>query len=200
MPAGTPAVTAFKVYTRGKPAPPGELPGHLGRGGAAGDRGTPAAWRSAADPEADVWANMARNLARQPEMPAALDLLERAHRIERGAARALQRGLHPAEQREAEGLAKITLRRTWQRRRMVERAAMMTDQLGSLVHQQGTALEALGRLGPAVRDVAARALAAMQPVLRQIAAPMRDKRRQTAEQRHERGHAARLSRGPSLGM
>ena len=50
MPAGTPAVTAFKAYTRGKPAPPGELLGHLGRGGAAGDRGTPAAWRSAADP------------------------------------------------------------------------------------------------------------------------------------------------------
>ena len=77
---------------------------------------------------------------------------------------------------------------------------MMTDQLGSLVHQQGTALEALGRLGLAVRDIAARALAAMQPVLRQIAAPMRERRRQAAEQQHEREHTARLSRGPSLGM
>ena len=200
MPAGTPAVTAFKAYSA---ASRHRRASYLVTSDGA-ERREIAARRPLGDPrpirEADVWANMARNLARQPEMPAALDLLERAHRIERGAARALQRGLHPAEQREAEGLAKITLRRTWQRRRMVERAAMMTDQLGSLVHQQGTALEALGRLGPAVRDVAARALAAMQPVLRQIAAPMRDKRRQTAEQRHEREHAARLSRGPSLGM
>ena len=35
---------------RGEPAPAGELSGYLGRGGAAGDRGTPAARGSAADP------------------------------------------------------------------------------------------------------------------------------------------------------
>ena len=111
------------------------------------------------------------NLARQPEMPAALEFLERAHRIERGAARALQTGLRPAEQRAAEGLTKTTLRRTWQRQRVVARLTEMTDRLGSLVQHQDTALEALSRLGPAVRDAAIRAMAVVQPALRQIAGP-----------------------------
>jgi hypothetical protein len=104
-------------------------------------------------------------------MPAALEFLERAHRIERGAARALQTGLRPAEQRAAEGLTKTTLRRTWQRQRVVARLTEMTDRLGSLVQHQDTALEALSRLGPAVRDAAIRAMAVGQPALRQIAGP-----------------------------
>ena len=78
--------------------------------------------------------------------------------------------------------------------------AAMTERLGSLVHNQGAALEALGRLGPAVRDVASRAVAVVQPALRQIAGPMRERRRQAIEQQHKQERAARPSRGPSLGM
>src|SRR5208337_852906 len=150
--------------------------------------------------EADVWASMARNLARQPDTPAALELLERAHRIERGAARALQAGLRPAEQRAADGLVTTTLQRTWQRRRVAEHvAAAMTDRLDSLVQQQGRVLEALGRLAPAVRDAATHALAVMRPVLQQITASLPE-RRQAIQQQPEQKPAARPSRGPSPGM
>ena len=76
----------------------------------------------------------------------------------------------------------------------------MTEPLGSLVQQRDMALEALGRLGPAVHETAIRALAIMKPALRQIAGPMRERRRQAAEQQHEEELAPRLSRGPSLGM
>jgi hypothetical protein len=41
---------------------------------------------------ADVWENVARNLARQPAKASALDFMERAHEIGRGTARAMQAG------------------------------------------------------------------------------------------------------------
>jgi hypothetical protein len=62
-------------------------------------------------------------------MPAALDLLERGASR---AARALQAGPRPADQCEAQRLAKTTLRRIWRRWRVVMRLAEMTEQLGSL--------------------------------------------------------------------
>jgi hypothetical protein len=200
MPAGTQAVTAYKAYTA---ASRHRQASYLVTSDGA-ERREIAARRPLGDPrpirEADVWANMARNLARQPEMPAALDFLERAHRVRRSAVRSLQAGLQPAEQRQAEGLAKTTLTRTWQRRRVVEHLAGVTERLGSLVQEHGAALEALGRLGPAVREVASRALAVMQPVLQLVVRQMRERRRQVIERAHEQEHAARPSRGPSLGL
>ncbi len=158
MPAGTQAVTAYKAYTA---ASRHRQTSYLVTSDGA-ERRDIAVRRPLGDPrpirEADVWANMARNLARQPEMPAALDFLERAHRVQRSAARALQAGLQPAEQREAEGLAKTTLAHTWQRHRVVVRVAEMTDRLGDLAREQSMALEALGRLVPAVHDAAMLAL------------------------------------------
>ena len=199
MPAGTQAVTAFKAYPA---ASRHRRASYLVTSDGA-ERREIAARRPLGDArpirEADVWANMARNLARQPDTPAALELLERAHRIERGAARALQAGLRPAEQRAADGLVKTTLRRTWQRRRVAEHVAAMTDRLDSLVRQQGRVLEALGRFAPALRDAATHALAVMRPVLQQIAAPLRE-RRQAIQQQPEGTPAARPSRGPSFGM
>jgi TrwC relaxase/AAA domain len=200
MPAGTQAVTAYKAYTA---ASRHRRASYLITSDGA-ERREIATRRPLGDPrpirEADVWTNMARNLTRQPEMPGALDFLERAHRVRRSAVRSLQAGLQPAEQRQAEGLAKTTLAHTWQRRRVVEPVAGMTERLRNLVREQGMALEALGRLGPAVRDVAARVLTAMQPVLQQVAEQLRERRRSAVEQAHEQEHAARPSRGPSLGM
>ncbi len=199
MPAGTQAVTAHKAYTA---ASRHRQASYLVTSDGA-ERREVAAHRPLGDPrpirEADVWANMARNLARQPEMPAALDFLERAHRVQRGAARAMQAGLQPAEQREAEGQAKTTLSHTWQRRRVVERVAEMTDRLGSLAREHGALLEALGRFAPAVRDVATRALTVMQPVLQQVAEQLRERQRHAVEQQHEQERTARPSHGPSLG-
>jgi len=203
MPGGTQAVTGYKAYTA---ASRHRVASYIVTSDGA-ERREIAARRPLGDPrpirEADVWANMARNLARQPEMPAALDLLARAHRLHRGAARALQAGLHPAEQRAAEGLERTTLTHTWQRRRVVEHLAGMTERLGSLVHEQGAVLEALGRFVPAVREVASRALVVMQPVLQHVIGQMHEKRRQHAvEQQHDEReeHTHRLSRGLGLGM
>ena len=200
MPAGTQAVTAYKAYTA---ASRHRRASYLVTSDGA-ERREIATRRPLGDPrpirEADVWANMARNLARQPEMPGALDFLERAHRVRRSAVRSLQAGLQPAEQRQAEGLAKTTLAHTWQRRRVVEHLAGVTERLRGLVQEQGVALEALGRLGPAVREVATLALAVMQPVLQLVVRQMRERRRHTVERVHEQEHAARPSRGPSLGM
>ena len=93
--------------------------------------------------------------------------------------------------------------RTWQRRRVVEQIAGMTEQLGSLVHEQGAVLEALGRFVPAVREVASRALVVMQPVLQHVIGQMHERRRQHAvEQQHEEEdeHTLQPSRGLGLGM
>jgi hypothetical protein len=78
----------------------------------------------------------ARNLARQPKTPAALDLLERAHRLHRDAAHALQRGSRPAEQRVAEGLPQATLHHAWQRRTVVARVAGLAGRLDSLARER----------------------------------------------------------------
>jgi len=202
MPAGTRAVTAYKAYTA---ASRHRQVSYLVASDGA-ERREIAAHRPLGDPrpirEADVWANMARNLARQPEMPAALDFLERAHGVRLGAVHALQAGLQPGEQRAAEGLAKTTLADTWQQRRVIERVAEMTERLGALAREQGAVLEALGRLAPAIHEVAMRALAAIQPVLQRVAEPWRERLQQThaVERKHEREHTARLSRGPSLEM
>jgi hypothetical protein len=200
MPGGTQVVTAYKAYTA---ASRHRRASYLVTSDGA-ERREIAARRPLGDSrpirEADVWANMARNLARQPETPAALDFLERAQGVRRGAVHALQAGLQPAEQRAAEGLAKITLAQTWQRRRVVERVEEMTERLGSLAREQGAALEALSRFAPAVHGFAMRALAVMQPVLQRVAEPWRERRRQAVELRHEQEHVVRPSRGPSLGM
>ena len=71
--------------------------------------------------------------------------------------------------------------------------------LGNLAREQGAMLEALGRLAPAVHDVAMRALAAMQPVLQRVAEPWRQRWRQAVQPRHEQEPVIRPSRGPSLG-
>jgi hypothetical protein len=143
---------------------------------------------------------MARNLARQPEAPAALDFLERAQRVRRNAVCSLRVGLQPAEQREAEGMVRTTLTRTWQRRRVIEHFAEMTERLGSLVHEQGAVLAALGRLAPAVREVASHALVVMQPALQYVVGQMHKRRRQHAvERQHEQERVARPSHGLGLG-
>lgn len=200
MPGGSQAVSGFKAYTA---ASRHRVASYLVTADGA-ERREIAARRPLGDPrpirEADVWANMARNLARQPEMPAALDLLERAHHLHRGAAHALQRGLQPAEQRAAEGLPPASLHRAWQRQRLVAQAAALTQPLERMAREQGTALEVLARLVPAVREAAAQAMAAIRPVLQPLFAQRRERQRQAAERRHERERAARLSRGPSLGM
>jgi len=52
--------------------------------------------------EADVWANVARNLSRQPEKELATDLIERSDGAQTGTTRSLATAFQPAEQRQAD--------------------------------------------------------------------------------------------------
>ena len=52
--------------------------------------------------EADVWANVARNLSRQPEKELATDLIERSDGSQMGTARSIARAFQPGEQRQAD--------------------------------------------------------------------------------------------------
>jgi hypothetical protein len=67
--------------------------------------------------QADVWSNIAANLSRQPVKASSLDFLQNATGVRRGSVGQLQRGLQPAERRQAEGMARTTLRQTYDRRR-----------------------------------------------------------------------------------
>jgi len=52
--------------------------------------------------EADVWANVARNLSRQPEKELATDLIERSDGAQTGMTRSLATAFQPTEQRQAD--------------------------------------------------------------------------------------------------
>jgi hypothetical protein len=67
--------------------------------------------------ENDVWANVARNLSRQPEKELATDLLQQAHRAHVGTVRSLATAFQPKQQREAEGKEGTTLHRTYAQHR-----------------------------------------------------------------------------------
>jgi hypothetical protein len=80
--------------------------------------------------EADVLANMARNLSRQPEKASALAFLERAVEVKRAAARGLQRGARRMEARAARAKPPTAYRQRLQRRRderAVEAAARQIE-------------------------------------------------------------------------
>ena len=111
--------------------------------------------------EADVWANVARNLSRQPEPSSALGFLERARLGQQGAARALQQGLRPLERREAEGLERATLSRTFLRRRMTAQVIQLIEplqalakgrarKLGELSQAMWAAWQSVIEIGPAI--------------------------------------------------
>ena len=133
--------------------------------------------------EADVWANMARNLARAPEKENALAFLERARDVRHGAVRALQAGLQPAEQREAEGLEKTTLRQSLRRKTVTEQVAGLARRLRDVVRQQGEAVAQLRAAVPLLREQVEQALARAKPLLRQVAERIRQKQEQARQER-----------------
>ncbi len=135
--------------------------------------------------EADVWANMGRNLSRQPKAVSALAFLEQAREVRRGATRAMQAGLQPAEQQHATGLPATKLAQTLQRRRMVACVAQTAEQLTIWTRAQGVALQGLAQLAPAVRSAVMQAMTALRPVVQQAVAqisrrPERVRRREQA--------------------
>jgi hypothetical protein len=170
MPAGSRAVDAFTAYAGGSRhrraswlvtsdgAERREVAGRRPLGDARPVR------------EADVWANVARNLARQAEAPSALGFLERAQLVHQGAADALQRGLQPLEQREADRQARTTLGRTFWRRRVAAQIARLVEPLRGLAEGQAERLAALNQTMSATWRAFAEIGPEIQSTIRQVAA------------------------------
>jgi hypothetical protein len=95
--------------------------------------------------EADVWANVEHNLARQAEAPSALGFLERARLVQQEVAEALQQGMQPLEQREAEGRRRATLGQTFRRQRIAAQVARLVEPLRGLAQGQAERLAGLGQ-------------------------------------------------------
>jgi phage/plasmid primase-like uncharacterized protein len=125
--------------------------------------------------EDDVWANVARNLSRQPDKELATDLLEQAHRSHVGSVRSLATAFQPKQQREAEGREGTTLHRTYAQRR----------------GEQDVAREAAG-----VSQAASASAAATQDVTKRLTGPRENDLRKAvrAARRSMRAPAARPKR------
>ncbi len=113
----------------------------------------------------DVWANMARNLSRQPEKASALAFLDRAQKIRRGTVRNMQAGLQPAERRRQEGREGTTLHQTLDHRRRRGGAERGAERLDQAVTRRSQGLERLAAIRPAVRDAVAQGIKRLRPAL-----------------------------------
>jgi phage/plasmid primase-like uncharacterized protein len=120
---------------------------------------------------ADVWENVARNLARQPAKASALDFMERAHSVGRGTTHAMQAGFRRAEAREAAGETRATLAGQL-------RECRDGQIIGQAVERLWQALEARWQ---AMRAVADRLRQAGRPVLQDSARRQRRSAEDQAE-------------------
>ncbi|UZO94935.1 Conjugal transfer protein traA (plasmid) [Roseomonas mucosa] len=190
MPAGTAGVDAHKAYTaasRHRRATFLVVAEGAERREIAGRRplGDPRPIR-----EADVWANVARNLSRRPEAEGALAFLERAHGLRREAAVAMGAGLRAIERREADGLAATTLRPRLQRQRVVAPAGRAAARLDEGVRRQGALLDGMDRLLPAVREAVTGVLTELRPAVAAALARLRERPERVAARRREAELAA----------
>ena len=121
--------------------------------------------------ESDVWANVGRNLSRQPEKELATALLEAAHTVNIGTVRDLATAFQPMQQREAEGREGTTFHHAKSRRSDERQAAQEA---------------------PAMQEAAADTAAAVQTVVRRLTGPKDDTRKAIqAARRSARPAAAR---------
>ncbi len=165
MPAGTKPVNGFKGYVA--ESRHRQATWLVVSDGA--ERQEVASRRPLGDPrpvrEADVWANMARNLSRQPEKASALAFLGRAKDVRRGTVRNLQAGLQPVEQRRHEGREGTTLHRAFEQRRRMNGAARVAEQIDRAAARRPHALDKLAAIRPAVRAAVAQGMEKVRPAL-----------------------------------
>lgn len=102
--------------------------------------------------EEQVWANVARNLSRQPEKELATDLLDRAHKVHTGTVRSLATAFQPRQQREAEGREGTTLHRTFSQRRGEQDVTRAAEGMGEAAAQSAAATRAVVGLLTGPRD------------------------------------------------
>ena len=98
--------------------------------------------------EADVWANVTSHIARQPTKGMALDFLARAHDVRRGAAKAMQQGLRPAEMNQRKGVDATSLHQTFQQAREAVLLAPVVKKLERTAQRRHVFAERLARLTP----------------------------------------------------
>jgi len=97
----------------------------------------------------DLWENVARNLSRQPAKASALDFMERARGIGRGAAHALQDGFRRTEAREVAGQTRATLGARLRERRDTRAVIVAVERLRRALDVRWEAMRTLaGRLRP----------------------------------------------------
>ena len=116
--------------------------------------------------EDDVWANVARNLSRQPAKELATDLLAQANRAHTGTVRSLATAFQPKQQREAQGQEGTTLHRAFSQRRGEQDVARQAQAMGAAAAQNTTATGEITRLltGPGeVRKAVQEARRSMRP-------------------------------------
>jgi hypothetical protein len=168
MPAGTRAVNAFKSYVA--ESRHRRTSWLITSDGA--ERGEIMNRRPLGDPRPienrDVWENVARNLSRQPEKASALTFLRRAQQVRRGAARGLQRGLHPGEARAARGEEETTLHRAFARQRLARCVHQFAERMQSATWRT-TAFGRFTSLAPAVRSSAITRFERILPALKALA-------------------------------
>jgi hypothetical protein len=168
LPAGTSAVNAFKAYTASSRhrratyiivsdgAERREITTRRPLGDARPIR------------EHDVWANVARNLSRQPEQESALAFMERAHQVRREATTALQIGLQRIEQRIAQNKEPSTLARRAHRRRTLVSAVLLAQQFNVWLHDRSHVVASLSRLAIQVRQSVVDTEMIMRPGIRSV--------------------------------
>jgi hypothetical protein len=152
MPAGTKAVTGFAAYTGGSR--------HRRRSflviSQGAERQEITRRRALNDPRpitrADEWANVARNLSRQPERDSALAFLERSEHVRRGAVRMLQHGLQPLEDRARRGETPTVLRDNLERRQAERRLTGAVQRFRATTQGHEAMLARLAALGTTLRD------------------------------------------------
>lgn len=92
---------------------------------------------------ADVWENVARNLARQPAKASALDFMERARDVGHGTAHAMQAGFRRMEAREAVGETRTTLPAQLRERRDSRAMGQAIERLRQALDTRWQAVRAL---------------------------------------------------------
>ncbi len=95
--------------------------------------------------EDDVWANVARNLSRQPEKELATDLLDRAREMRTGTARSLATAFQPKQQRDAQGQEGTTLHQTFAQRRGEQDVARQAQAMGTAAAQNSATTREITR-------------------------------------------------------
>ena len=127
--------------------------------------------------ESDVWANIGRNLSRQPEKELATDLLAQAHSMNVGTVRDLATAFQPKQQREAEGREGTTFHHTRARRRDERQAAEQTPAMRKATEETSAAVQTVIRRLTGPQGETRKAIQAARRAMRPAAArPKTDRR------------------------